>query len=36
MEPGSYETINSAWEKLWPECAPDRDLDGFEANYGSA
>ena len=28
--------MNSARRKLWPECVPDRDLDGFEADSGSA
>ena len=32
----SYRTINSAWKKPWPECVSDRDLDGFEADSGSA
>ena len=32
MEP----TMNSAWKKLWPECVPDQDLDGFKADSGSA
>ena len=32
----SYRTTNSAWKKLWPECVPDRELDGFEANSVSA
>ena len=32
----SYRTTNSAWKKLWPECVPDRDLEGFEANSGSS
>ena len=27
-----YITMNSAWRKLWLECVPDRDLDGFEAD----
>ena len=26
--------MNSAWKKLWPECVPDRGLDGFEADSG--
>ena len=32
----SYKTMNYAWKKLWPECVPDRDLDGFEADSYSA
>ena len=32
----SYRKINSAWKKLWPECVPDRHLDGFEVDSGSA
>ena len=28
--------MNSAWKKLWPECVPDLDLDGFEADSASA
>ena len=28
--------MNSAWKKLWPECAPDRDFNGFDADSGSA
>ena len=28
--------MNYVWKKLWPECAPDRDFDGFEADSGSA
>ena len=28
--------MNSAWKKLWPECVPNRDLDEFEADSGSA
>ena len=31
-----YRTMNSAWKKPWPDCVPDRDLDGFEADFGSA
>ena len=27
--------MNSVWKKLWPECVPDRALDGFEATSGS-
>ena len=30
----SYRTTNFAWKKLWPECVPDGDLEGFEANSG--
>ena len=32
----SNRTKNSVWKKLWPERVPDRDLDGSEADYGSA
>ena len=28
--------MNSALKKLWRERVPDRDLDGFQANSGSA
>ena len=28
--------MNSAWKKLWPESVPDRDIDKFEADSGSA
>ena len=28
--------MNSEWRKLWPEYVPDRDLDRFEAESGSA
>ena len=28
--------MNSTCKKLWPECIPDRDLDRFEADSGSA
>ena len=28
--------MNSASKKLWRECVPDHDLDGFEADSGSA
>ena len=21
--------MNSAWKKIWPDCVPDRDLDGL-------
>ena len=27
--------MNSAWKKLWPECVPDQDIDGFEADSGT-
>ena len=23
-------TLNSAWQKLWPECVPERDFEGFQ------
>ena len=32
----SYRTMNSTWKKLRPECVPDRDLDGFEADSDAA
>ena len=32
----NYRTMNSAWKKLWPECVPDQNLDGFEADSRSA
>ena len=32
----SYRTINSALKKPWPECVPDRYLDVFKADIGSA
>ena len=28
--------MNYTWKKLWPESVPDGDLDGFEADSGSA
>ena len=28
--------MSSAWKRQWPECVPDGDLDGFEADSGSA
>ena len=28
--------MNYAWNKLWPEHVPDRDLDIFEADSGTA
>ena len=27
-------TLNSAWQKLWPEAVPDRDFEGFRAWEG--
>ena len=32
----SYRTMNSAWKKLYPECVPDLDHDGFHVDSGSA
>ena len=32
----SYRKLDSAWNNPWPECVPDRDLDRFEADSGSA
>ena len=29
-------TFATEHKKLWPECVPDRDLDGFETDFGSA
>ena len=28
--------MNCVWKKLWPVCVPDGDLDGIEADSGSA
>ncbi|XP_067135000.1 tigger transposable element-derived protein 1-like [Centruroides vittatus] len=25
----TYRTMNSAWRKLWPDCVPERDFEGF-------
>ncbi|XP_025099953.1 tigger transposable element-derived protein 1-like [Pomacea canaliculata] len=26
----TYRTMNSGWRKLWPDCVPERDFEGFE------
>lgn len=26
----TYQTLNSAWKKLWSDCVTDRDFDRFE------
>ena len=30
----TYRTLNSAWRKLWPECVPERDFEGFQYEAG--
>ncbi|XP_028665299.1 tigger transposable element-derived protein 1-like [Erpetoichthys calabaricus] len=26
----TYRTMNAGWRKLWPDCVPERDFEGFE------
>ncbi len=30
----TYRTLKSAWRKLWPECVPERDFEGFQYEAG--